>query len=325
MSIPPVHPSLSRRALAAGALASAGLWMASNGVHAQPARAWPQRSVTIHTPFAAGGTSHNLGSVVAAQMSIQLDLPVHIEEHGTSLADAARVVARARPDGHTALLVSNVFLGRSGTRDELGYDPLRDFRAVGLIGNTQVALVTRAGSGFASLAEMRRVAARRGAPVVAATFAEGSASHDAMVRLARLAGLPLSVRHYRGQGPAVAALLYGEVDISFINTPELRVLLAQKRVVPLASASAERLTMLPELLTLQEQGYRIVFSPWYGLVVPAATPDAVVSAFNTALNAAIGADFVHNFFAVTGVRSMADTPAAMTSMMLTEIAGMAHR
>ena len=312
-------PSLARRTLLASAAAGTGLWLGVARAQAQAAPMWPRGPVKLMTPYAPGGTTHNLGSVVAAQMALQLGVPVRVEDRDESLGEVVRSVARSQPDGHTAMLISNAFLGNTGTRTELGYDPLVDFDPVGLIGRTQVALITRAGGDFASLQEMKKLAPSR-RPLVAATFSEGSTSHLAMQRLSRLTGVPFVYQHYRGQRPAVDAVLAGRADLSFINSPELAALHGPQQLRVLAAAGGERLPSLPNVPTLQEQGFDILFWPWIGIAVPSATPDAVVDAFNAALNAAITTPFMSSFFSMTGVTAMPGPPARLRQLMQSELA-----
>ena len=111
----------------------AGAALLSGSARATDA-AWPGGPVVIHTPYGAGGTSHNLSGVVAAQMSISLGNEVSVQARpDQTLTSMAQAVATAPPDGRTALLVSNVFVRAAVASPSVGYEPFNDFRPVGLI------------------------------------------------------------------------------------------------------------------------------------------------------------------------------------------------
>lgn len=297
----------------------AGAALLSGSARAADA-AWPGGPVVIHTPYGAGGTSHNLSGVVAAQMSISLgnEVPVQARPDQT-LTSMAQAVATAPPDGRTALLVSNVFVRAAVASPSVGYEPFNDFRPVGLIARSELALVTHPRTGVRSLSQMLGAARQQHRTLRAASFGKDSTSDGALAQLRQLADVDMPVNHFQGQAPAVEALLAGEQDLVFINLPELQPLLRQHRVVPLAIAARSRSTRLPQVPKLTELGYPIVFAPWYGLLVPAQTPDAVVEAFNRELNAAIGASVVNHVLLAAGVRPEPGTPARLREAMQDEV------
>lgn len=319
MNLDPRSRSVSRRR----ALVGLGAACAALPARAQPAGAppWPSGPITIHTAYLSGGTSHNLGSVTAAQMSIQLRTDVVLQSlPDKSPAALARLVAESAPDGRTALLVSNVFIRSAIVNADAGYDPLVDFKPVGLIASTEFALVANARAPFHSLSRMIELARGRATPLRVASFGQDSTAHSAAEQLQQLARIPLEVTHYRGQSPAVAALLAGDQDLSFVNMPELLPLVRQKRVVVLATAGKRRSPQLAHVPTFTELGYPITFSPWYGLVVPASTPDAVVLAFNRALREAVDSGYLQSILLALGAAPRAGTPADMRDTMAAEAA-----
>ncbi len=268
---------------------------------------------------------HNLGSVTAAQMSIQLKTEVVLQAlPEKSPSEVARFVASAAPDGRTAMLVSNVFMRSAIVQADAGYDPMTDFEPVGLIASTEFALVTHPKSGFHSLPQMIEHARRRSEPLRVASFGQDSTAHSAAEQLQQLARIRLEVTHYRGQAPAVAALLAGEQDLSFINMPELLPLVRQHRVVVLAMAGKRRARQVPQVSTFTELGYAIAFSPWYGLLVPARTPQNVVLAFNRALRDAVESGYLQAILLALGATPRPGAPADMRDVMAAELAELRH-
>ncbi len=302
-----------RQLIAAGALGALGLPRRGRG-----AEAWPPGPVTVHS-YAASGTTRNLGSLVAAQLSLQLKSDVRLAFAEGAVAATARRVAAAQPDGSHALLVSSVFVGTALLRPDAGYDPLRDFRPVGLIARTGLALVTHPASGLKT-AEQALARLREGGALTLGTYAQFTISHAAATQLAELTHAAPALRHYGGQTALLQALQREEVELGFVNLPELLAPARQNLLRPLALAAAGRAPQLPQLPTLSELGVPIVAGPWYGLVLPVAAPDAVAEAFNAALRGALEAPSLRAILRATALQPTPGAPAELGAVMSEELA-----
>ncbi len=125
---------------------------------------------------------------------------------------------------------------------------------------------------------------------------------------------------YKGQAPALADLLGGQVALMFGNWPEFRGHVQSGRLVALGMATARRSAHAPQVPTLAEQGVRLESNSWNGLLAPAATPDAIVQRMNAEVNRALAAPAVAEAFQQGGIASLSGTPAQFAEFLRAETA-----
>jgi tripartite-type tricarboxylate transporter receptor subunit TctC len=255
--------------VAGGALAAA----------ARVAGAFPDRSVRVVVPWNAGGVTDILARAMAPSMQAALGQPVVVENRaGANGGVGAEAAARAAPDGHT-LFVSNAdthAINPFAFR-RLAYDPAADFAPVSLFARVPFALIAGPSQPRAtSLAEL--LAAARAAPgrLSFASWGVASASHLAMERVARAAGVEMLHVPFTGQAPGMTAVAAGQVDAMVLPAGGAEALSRDGRVRVLAVTSAERLSILPAASTLREAGVDVVTGNWFAFHAPARTPDPVV-------------------------------------------------
>jgi tripartite-type tricarboxylate transporter receptor subunit TctC len=133
-------------------------------------------------------------------------------------------------------------------------------------------------------------------------------------------GVDITHIPYKGQAPALADLLGGQVAMMFGNWPEFRTHVEAGKLVPLGMATAKRSAYAPNIPTLGEQGVPLESNSWNGLLAPAATPDAVVQRMNAEVNRALAAPAVVEAFQKGGIASLSGTPAQFASFIQSEIA-----
>ena len=290
-------------------------------VHAQRSP-WPAKPLRIVVPFPPGGTTDFVKRLVATELSPALDQPVVVENKpGAGTVIGVDAVAKSAPDGYSFVTVANSFAANQTLVKKLPY-ALGDLRAVALMGLSEHVLATWPGSGIKSLADLRsRVEA--GAKLGYASFGNGTSAHlsGEMLKL-RMGIADDSLVHvpFKGQGPALADLLGGQVTLMFGNWPEFRSHIAAGKLVALGMATAERSRWAPDLPTLAEQGVPIESNSWNGLLAPAQTPTEIVAAMNAAVNRALASAPVQAAFDKGGIVSMARTPQQFTAFIESEIA-----
>jgi len=266
-------------------------WFAAGvlSLAALPAQAqYPERPITLVVPFAAGGAVDVVGRILGTGLSEQLGKTVVVENKaGASGNIGAQQVRRAKADGYTLLMApttSYVLNSRLMDKDVVGFDLLKDFRSVGVVGELPIVLVVNQAMGVKTLPEL--VSKVRAAP---GEFAYGSSGpgtmEHAIAEMFRLRE-KLELLHvpYRGAAPAMVDLLAGQVQMMFATAPTALANLPGGRIVPVGVAARNRLASLPDTPTLIEQGLPdFTASSVYAILVSRDTPEPVVQALNGAL------------------------------------------
>lgn len=275
---------LRRRKLArvAGAMALAWAGMLAAAGHSHAAD-YPRGSVKLVVNFPAGGPLDILARQLATRLSASLSQAFVVENvTGAAGQIGAAAVARAQPDGQTVLLsIDSPFTSGPWLTRQIPYaaDALRP---VTLLGSTGLTLAVHPGSGIRSLAELLDRGRRE-----AITFASpgvGGPGHFAALLLSDVTGVQVNPIHYRGNAPAVLALVSGEVQAGILSTSGLLPHIKAEKLRPLAAAGRQRSFLLPETRTLAEMGHpAFTLQTTFVAMVPAKTPEATVQALHDAL------------------------------------------
>lgn len=302
----------TRRQLVLGAAAIAALPFTTR------AQAWPARAVRLIVPFTPGGTTDVVTRLVATELAKQLGQPVVVENKpGAGTVLGVDAVAKAAPDGHSFVTVANSFTVNQTLVKKLPYDGLRDLRPVALMGMSEHVLATHPGSGLKTLGDLRKAAP---GSLSYASFGAGTSAHLSGEMLKVAMGVDMVHVPYKGQAPALADLLGGQVALMFGNWPEFRSHVQSGKLVALGMATAKRSVYAPDIPTLAEQGVKLESNSWNGLLAPAATPEAIVQRMNAEVNKALTAPAVVEAFAKGGIASLSGTPAQFADFIRTETA-----
>jgi tripartite-type tricarboxylate transporter receptor subunit TctC len=271
-----------RRTLLAAALSA----LAAAPVAAQT---YPDRTVTLIVPFAAGGPSDVLGRLLAQSMSQTLGQTVVIENVGGAggTTGAARA-ARAAPDGYT-LLVHHLALAAGATLyRNLAYDTLKDFAPIGLVNQGPFVIVSKLGIEAKTIAEFLDHVKKSGRNISFGTAGVGSGSHLCNMMLQSALGTKFNEIPYRGTGPAMNDLVAGQLDALCDQTTNSIPQIQGNRIRSYAVTATERVQQLPNLPTLHEAGLaNFEVTVWHALYAPRGTPDAVIQRLNAALEVAL--------------------------------------
>ncbi len=309
--MPPESSDLSRRHLLAafGALA------------ALPALAFPDKPITLVVPFAPGGIADITARTVGEAMAKSLGQPVVVDNRPSAGSIvAAQMVASAKPDGHTLLLLSNANAVSVSLFRKLPYDPVKDFAPVGLAGSFDIGLFVAANSRFASLRDLLAEAKAKPGKLNIGTIAVGSTQHLSAKLFETVAGVDLLVVPYKGSPAVLTALRSGEIDVAFEVVGPMLPQVAAGVVRPLAVSSAQRNPALPAVPTVQQAGVaHYDVASWNGLAAPAGTPAAVVEALNKALRDALSSPAVQQKMAAAGMRLQPGPPDELRTLLASEI------
>jgi tripartite-type tricarboxylate transporter receptor subunit TctC len=252
------------------------------------AQDWPARQISMVVPYAAGSPVDVIGRIIAPGMSEGLGVQVVVENvPGAGGITGAARVARAAPDGYTFLLGAAGVLSQNQTLYKKPlYNSVADFAPVGLIALTPAILVTRRDFPADTLAEFIAYAKANQAKMLFGSGGAGSGGHIACLLLNSAIGV--SVTHVPYRGSARPDLIAGRLDYmcDFSSTalPEIEA----KEVKAIANLTRERLALLPDLATADEQGMaNFDATGWYAFVAPARTPERIVRRLNKAMSDAL--------------------------------------
>ena len=283
--------------------------------------AFPVKPIRMVLPVPPGGSIDTVMRVIAPRMSETIGQSVVLEMRaGASTNLGTELVARAPGDGYTLLantvgLVANVSLF-----SKLGYDPEKDFAAVSLIASSPSMIAVHPSVPAKNVRELLALAKKNPATIKFGTAGAGGLTHLAVELLATQTGTKFAHVPYKGGGPALIALMSGEVDMSalavvaavgFVNSSRMRVL---------AVTSPKRLAMLPNIPTVIESGVQYQFESWVGVVAPVATPAPVIKILNDHLVRAARSPDVVDRFGKDGADVVASSPEQFKKVITDEVA-----
>jgi tripartite-type tricarboxylate transporter receptor subunit TctC len=275
------------------------------------AQAYPNRTITLVVPFPPGGSTSIVGRVVADKMSELLGQSIVVDNRaGAGGTVGTKAVTKSDPDGYTLLLgyTGTLAIGPSLYRNA-GYDPRKDFAAIGMIGNAPSSLVVHPSFPAKTVAELVAYAKANPGKVNFGSAGIGTVGHITGEYFAREAGIQIVHIPYKGTGPAMSDLLGGHIPMSFspVSTTAANVKAGLLR--GLAVTSTHRNRLLPDVPTMIEAGvpnFDAVLA--YGLVAPAGTPRPVIERLNKALRDALGSEDVKRQLEFDGTEITPSTP-----------------
>ncbi|MCZ2104168.1 MAG: tripartite tricarboxylate transporter substrate binding protein [Burkholderiales bacterium] len=283
--------------------------------------AWPSRPVRWVVPFTPGGTTDFVTRLVAAELARVLGQSVVVENKpGAGTVIGVDSVAKSAPDGYSFVTVANSFCVNDTLIRNLPYDSRKDLRPVALMGLSEHVLAAHPASGIRNVADI--VAQyQAGKPLSYASFGQGTSAHLAGEMLKSVLGTPNIVHvPYKGQAPALADLLGGQVTMMFGNWPEFRTHVRSGKLVAVGMATEKRSEYAPDIPTLGEQGARVESNSWNGMLAPAGVPDAVVQHLNALVNRAMQTPTVTEAFHKGGIAARSTTPEGFAQFIDEEIA-----
>jgi tripartite-type tricarboxylate transporter receptor subunit TctC len=263
------------------------------------AQDYPSRAITMIVPFPPGGVADIVGRPLAAMMEKSLKQPVVIVNRtGAGGALGMREVARAAPDGYTILMgLSSISIFPVSERVN-GKQPnyeLKDFAPIALVTADPTVLVVRADSPYKSVKDFVAAAKANPGKINYSSSGVYGTLHVAMEIFANAAGIKLFHVPYGGGGPAITALLGGQVEASAQGPAAAIGQIKGGKMRALAGWGTERLKLLPDLPTFKELGYQDVeFYIWSGVFAPAATPAPIVSKLRESVKAAATSEDFRN-------------------------------
>ncbi|MBO1016897.1 tripartite tricarboxylate transporter substrate binding protein [Achromobacter sp. SD115] len=288
------HAARKRINIVAAAFIAAAAFAIPGPASAQAADSYPSKPIRLIIPYPPGGATDVIGRIVGQRLSEEIGGQVVIENRGGAGGNiGAAEVARAQPDGYTLLMGALTSHSVMATleKDTIPYDLRKDFAPVGVVGFVPLVAVVNPKLPIKSLAELVSYAKANPGKLNFASSGAGAPQRMAMELFKQIAGVKIEHVAYRGSGPAMTDLVGGQVEtmtetvpaaISFIKSGQLR---------PLAVLTPQRVSMLPDIPTAEEQGFSgFNVSSLFGVMAPAGTPAPIVAKLNKALTTALAKD-----------------------------------
>ena len=278
---------------------------------AAQAQGWPTKPIRLIVPFAPGGSSSIVARSVAVEMSKGLGQEIYIDNRpGGGGNVAMQEAARAEPDGYTLII------GHIGTLavnpfmfDKLPFDTNRDFAPVSLLAKVPSIFVVHADVPAKDLREFVALAKKEPGKLYYGSAGNGSAGHLAMEYLKLVAGIDIAHVPYKGTGPNLIDLIAGRTQATAAGTPPLMPHVKAGKLRVIAVGSPQRLSSLPDVATVSEQGYSgFETTQWYGLNAPGKTPAPIIKRLADEAAKAARLPSVAERFAVDNAEAVGSTP-----------------
>src|SRR5580692_3706695 len=283
---------------------------------------YPNRPVTLLVPYAAGGVADVGMRILGDKLSRRLNQQFVIEDRpGAAGIVAAQAGATATPDGYTVLMTGNNNAIAAALFKALPYNILTDFASVSTAAFFDLLIVTRAGSPLHSVEDIVETARANPGKLNLGTINPGSTQNLAAELFASSAGIKAAIVPFRASPDMAGAVMRGDVDVAFEFYAALSGLLADNKIVALASTGAKRTAYLPNVPTVMESGIKDYdVASWNGLSVPAGTPKPIIATLNAAMKEVIPTPNVQSKSSQMGMAMRWSTPDDMTARMKADIA-----
>jgi len=285
------------------------------------AQTYPTKPVRVIIPFVAGGPADFLALIVGPKLSEAWGHAVIIDNRGGgSQIIATDIAAKAQPDGHTLLLTSGGFAVNVTLYPKLPYDPLRDFVPVNTIASGPNLVVVHPAVPARSIAELITYARSRPGQLVYASAGSGAPSHLAVELFKAMAKIDMVHVPYKGMAPGMTDLLGGQVQLAFPTISAGITHARAGRLRALAVTTAKRSHAAPEIPTIAEAalpGFEA--SNWFGIIVQAKTPPAVVRKIHDEIARTLSLPDVRERMLSQGLDPVSTTPEEFATYIKSEI------
>lgn len=254
------------------------------------AQSYPVRPIKLVVAFPPGGTTDIIARVVAEAAGKRLGQQIIVENRpGAGGNLGTELVARAAPDGYTlSLCTIGTCAMNAGIYPSMPYRVERDFAPVVLVGSVSNVLTVRPSVPARNVQELVALARAQPDSLTYGSTGYGSSPHFSGELLKAMAHVQITHVPYKGSAPAIIDLRGAQIDMFFDNAPSILPHVKAGAVRALATTGTKRSQKLPDVPTMQEAGFAgFVIQPWWGVIVPAKTPPAVVARLNGAINAAL--------------------------------------
>jgi len=285
------------------------------------AQNYPEKSIHIIVPFTPGSATDVTARALAAVMTRNMGQTVIVENKpGAGGTIGAAQVARAAPDGYTLLANSSAHTVNSAIYANMPYDTVKDLPGVSLLAVQPNIMVAAPSKGWKTAADYVAAAKAQPGKLTYATAGTGSGTHMNAEKFKLAASIDTVHVPYKGTPEALGDTMNGRTDIYFCPVIAALPMIRDNRVVALANGSPRRSSVLPDLPTTEEQGFKDSgYNFWVGLFAPAGTPPAVIARLNAEVKKALDSPEVKERLAALGSDASPTTPADLDKIVASEV------
>ena len=289
--------------------------------NAQPG--YPSKPIRLIVGFAPGGGTDILARALGQPLGELLGQQIIIDNRaGAGGIIATELGAKAAPDGYTLLVGSSAgFAINPNLMAKLPYDPVKDFAPVGMFATLSYAVDVHPSLPAKTVKEFIALARAKPGAINYGSAGQGSSTHLAIEQFALMAGIKMTHVPYKGNTPAMTALMSGEIAMVFDPVLTSAPMVKSGRVRALAVTTARRSALLPDVPTVAEAGLKGYESGnWFGVFAPAGTPREIVERLNAAVNNAMTRPEMKDKLLSQGADALTGTPADLASLVQRELA-----
>ncbi|MGH8702933.1 MAG: Bug family tripartite tricarboxylate transporter substrate binding protein [Burkholderiales bacterium] len=308
---------MSIRALALATLAA--LWVV-NPIQVL-AQQWPDKTVRILVPFPPGGGTDIQARLLSVAFQKSMGQNFIIDNRtGAGGLIAGQIAVDSPPDGNTILFTSgSISVAVTLYAKRMKFDVNKDLAPISWISSTPLVLTVHPSVPAKSVQELVALAKRTPGNMNAAGNTAGSTSHLTGEMLNQVAGLKSAVLTYRGGGPAVIALISGEVDYLFATAPSIMPHLKSGKAKALAVTTPKRSSALPDLPTMNSIYPGFESDNWYAMFYPKGTPKPIVDKLNAEIRKALNTSELREFYPKEALDAVASSPEELSALVKREI------
>lgn len=277
--------------------------------HAQTDSAYPNRPIRLIAVFPAGGSVDAVARVVAQRMSESLKQQVVVDNRsGAGGLVGVEIASQAAPDGYTMVIAANSITTYSVLQPNVKFDYSKDLRPVSTVASAPLVMCTPASLPVKTGPEFLSYARANPGKINFGSSGNGTSSHLASELFRSMGNLDMVHIPYKGAAPSIADLMSGQVQMMFSSALSMVSLVQSGKLRGLGVSSSKRLQVLPDVPAVAEflPGYEL--SPWFGIWVPAKTPDAIVTRLNAEVVRALERSDVKDFYGRQGALPISNTP-----------------
>lgn len=301
----------------------AGLAVAPpSGAQPTASPGWPVKPLRLVIPFAPGGTTDNIGRLLAMRLAEPLGQTMVVDNRpGAGGMIGADLVAKAAPDGYTFLMMTIAFPINAGMRKDLPFDPIKSFAPVTQLVSLPLMLVVHPSVPAKSVKELAALARTRPGQLTYATSGHGTSPHMAAAMFTSMTKTDMIHVPYKGNAPTLVDLLGGQVSMTFGIAHQFLPHVRSGRLRALAVTTARRTGFAPQVPTIAESGldgYEI--SAWQGILAPAGIPREIASRMSSEIGRILRHPEVVERLTGEGAEPVASTPEAFGEYLRAELA-----
>jgi len=298
------------------ALAIAGAFPAAQ---AQTGK-WPDKPVRVVVPFAAGGSTDIIARVLTARLAQEFGQQFVVDNRGGAGGSiGAEIVVRANPDGYTVIIVATSYATNAALY-KLPFDPVKDIAPVAKLHHGPFLVAVHSSVTATSIKDLIALARAKPRGLNYGSSGIGGASHLATELFLQMTGTSMNHIPYKGDAPAIADLLGGQIQLIFSSVPALMPHLKGGRVRALAVSTEKRFRELPDLPAVHETVPGYEHTSWNGMWAPKGTPREIITRLNQALGRILQQPETQDKLRADGREAAHSTPEEFAAIISREIA-----